>query len=255
MRWVKPTSSTARFHGRTAGRWETRPRTRCRRATAGGSAPTRTSPLDGLSRSATMRRRVVLPQPDGPTSATSSAGATSRSTPSSASVPPKRRETERIEIGTDTPARRLLLDAGEELVRHHLGGWDDAWDALVLLVEGHHAVPDLRVHPEEAVPPGVLAHEQGVLDLPAPGELVRLLDLLGVAGHQLHGLVRVVQDVLHGTGHRPHVATDQVRVLAHDLAGGEDHVGVGRDREVGERDRLPDLAADPGRGVSLGRLL
>ena len=100
MRWVNRTSSTARFQGRTAGRCDTRPSRRCRRAAPAGSGPIQTSPVEGDSRSATMRSRVVLPQPDGPTRATNSPAPTSRSIRSSASVSPNRRETPRIEIGS-----------------------------------------------------------------------------------------------------------------------------------------------------------
>ena len=71
---------------------------------AGRLGPIRTSPLDGDSRSATIRRSVVLPQPDGPTRATNSPAPTSRSILSSASVSPKRRETPRIEIGSTDQA-------------------------------------------------------------------------------------------------------------------------------------------------------
>src|SRR3970282_624735 len=116
-----------------------------RGAPARAPAPARPSPALGVSRSATMRRSVVFPHPDGPTSATSSAGGTSRSTRSRASGAPKRRETDRIEIGTDT----LLLDLGEEGVRRHLGNRQHPRDPLVLPVKGHHAFPDLRGHPEE----------------------------------------------------------------------------------------------------------
>jgi hypothetical protein len=42
--WVKRTSSIARFQGSTAGRCDTRPSSRLRRASAAVSAPIRTSP-------------------------------------------------------------------------------------------------------------------------------------------------------------------------------------------------------------------
>ena len=50
--------------------------------------PTHTSPRSGERKPATTRRVVVLPQPDGPSNATSSPGFTSRSSPSTAATSP-----------------------------------------------------------------------------------------------------------------------------------------------------------------------
>ena len=50
-----------------------------------------TDPASADSNPATMRRAVVLPQPDGPSSATSSPGAISMDSPSSARVAPNAR--------------------------------------------------------------------------------------------------------------------------------------------------------------------
>ena len=52
---------------------------------------TRTDPVSAVSKPATMRRAVVLPQPDGPSSATSSPGAISMDSPSRARVAPNAR--------------------------------------------------------------------------------------------------------------------------------------------------------------------
>ena len=52
---------------------------------------TMTDPVSADSKPATMRRAVVLPQPDGPSSATSSPGAISSDSPSSARVVPNER--------------------------------------------------------------------------------------------------------------------------------------------------------------------
>ena len=52
---------------------------------------TMTDPASADSNPATMRRAVVLPQPDGPSSATSSPGAISIDSPSSARVAPNER--------------------------------------------------------------------------------------------------------------------------------------------------------------------
>src|SRR5690606_4617751 len=50
----------------------------------------KTRPVSGCSSPATRRSRVVLPQPEGPTTATSSPSATARLTPSTAATGPKR---------------------------------------------------------------------------------------------------------------------------------------------------------------------
>ncbi len=50
-----------------------------------------TDPASADSKPATMRSAVVLPQPDGPSSATSSPGAISMDSPSRARVAPKKR--------------------------------------------------------------------------------------------------------------------------------------------------------------------
>ena len=52
---------------------------------------TRTDPVSAVSKPATMRSAVVLPQPDGPSSATSSPGAISIDSPSRALVAPNER--------------------------------------------------------------------------------------------------------------------------------------------------------------------
>src|SRR5688572_24858774 len=52
--------------------------------------PKRISPASGRSKPAIMRRVVVLPHPEPPTSATSSPGAMSSDSASTASAPPKR---------------------------------------------------------------------------------------------------------------------------------------------------------------------
>ena len=51
----------------------------------------RTEPVSAVSKPATMRSAVVLPQPDGPSSATSSPGAISMDSPSRARVAPNAR--------------------------------------------------------------------------------------------------------------------------------------------------------------------
>ena len=65
---------------------------------------TRTDPVSADSKPATMRRAVVLPQPEGPSSATNSPGAISSESPSRARVVPN----ERLRFCSDTlvpPAR------------------------------------------------------------------------------------------------------------------------------------------------------
>src|SRR5438094_1692991 len=53
-------------------------------------SPNRISPASGRSKPAIMRSVVVLPQPEPPTSETSSPGWMSRESPSTATAPPKR---------------------------------------------------------------------------------------------------------------------------------------------------------------------
>ena len=75
------------------------------------SAPsTSTAPRSGWSKPATMRSAVVLPQPDGPSSATSSPGASARSKPSSARAAPKERC--RPDSSRPTPRREPASWAG-----------------------------------------------------------------------------------------------------------------------------------------------
>ena len=65
---------------------------------------TRTDPVSAVSKPATMRSAVVLPQPDGPSKATSSPGAISMDSPSRARVAPKARV--RSRSSTLVPPRR-----------------------------------------------------------------------------------------------------------------------------------------------------
>ena len=64
---------------------------------------TSTSPVSAVSNPATIRSAVVLPQPDGPSSATSSPGAISSDIPSSALDAPKVRVSSRSD--TLVPSR------------------------------------------------------------------------------------------------------------------------------------------------------
>ncbi len=64
---------------------------------------TSTSPVSAVSNPATIRSAVVLPQPDGPSSATSSPGAISSDIPSSALAAPKARVSSRSD--TLVPSR------------------------------------------------------------------------------------------------------------------------------------------------------
>src|SRR6185503_1266717 len=73
--------SCAVFHGKSANCWKTTARSGPGRVT--GAPPTVTVPDVGNSSPAAMRRHVVLPHPDGPTSATNSRSRTSNETWSS----------------------------------------------------------------------------------------------------------------------------------------------------------------------------
>src|SRR5438093_3354280 len=72
-------------------------------------SPTQISPASGLRNPATSRSVVVLPQPDGPRSATSSPGFTWRSRPRTAATSPKRL------------VSPLIVTPGTRLPRHASG--------------------------------------------------------------------------------------------------------------------------------------
>src|SRR5476649_1847216 len=239
---VKRTSSMARFHGSTAGRCETRPSSRLRRASAAMSLPMRTSPLEGATRSATMRSNVVLPQPEGPTSAMNSPAAISRSVGFSAQVSPNWRETPRMEIGAaiDLPFGDLLL--GEEVVGHHLGGRNGLGNLLAVLQEADHRRPHRRVHGERAVLLRIVALVERILDLEAPRKLLGVLDLARELGKEFDRLVGMIEAILHALLHSREVMLHQFGVLLERVARSEDHVGVGDDAEVAELQRPPRLA-------------
>src|SRR5262249_48869494 len=100
-----------------------------------GRSPKEISPASGVSKPATMRSVVVLPQPDGPSRAISSPSRTSRSSLSTATTLPKRFVRPRNE--TD--------DISTEPVGRTPGPPLRARDLLVPAVEQHRA---LRVEPE-----------------------------------------------------------------------------------------------------------
>ncbi|KQT94231.1 hypothetical protein ASG49_04850 [Marmoricola sp. Leaf446] len=84
--------STSRW-GNRAWSWKTMPTRRrsggrCRWPSSTTSPPTPTTPASECSRPATSRSSVDLPQPEGPTTVTTSPGATSRSSPRTASTAP-----------------------------------------------------------------------------------------------------------------------------------------------------------------------
>ena len=84
---------------------------------AGGTSLTtrsskRTSPASGRSKPATRRSVVVLPHPEPPTSATSSPGAISRESPSTAVLVPKRLLTSRSVMRMTSLFRRRGACAG-----------------------------------------------------------------------------------------------------------------------------------------------
>src|SRR6184192_3269518 len=77
--------------GNSAYDWKTMPTPRRRGGTSLTTrSPNRISPASGRSKPAIMRSVVVLPQPEPPTSETSSPGWMSRESPSTATAPPKR---------------------------------------------------------------------------------------------------------------------------------------------------------------------
>src|SRR5438128_5951438 len=153
-------------------------------------SPTRISPPSGARKPATRRRVVVLPQPDGPSRATSSPGRTMRSRPTTAPTSPKRLVSPVMVIpgmASAGPARlpathHVAAEYGlhdhhrDECHREH----EDAEDrdgpelALLLQVEDHHR-HDLGIGGEQDDRRGQLAdhadeHEAPGRDDPAAGE-------------------------------------------------------------------------------------
>src|SRR5215475_1939715 len=79
-------------------------------------SPKRISPASSSQNPAIMRSKVVLPQPDGPSSVKNSPSPTSRSMPSTARTVPKLRETPAIEMpATLTAVLDEVLDLLEGL--------------------------------------------------------------------------------------------------------------------------------------------
>ncbi len=104
----RPASGSSTFcsavrHGSSAASWNTKPMSRRSRAACGAAPSTLISPRLGWIRSATTRRNVDLPQPDGPSSVRNSPAATSRLRPSIA-------VTLRRSVKKRTPMLRQLID-------------------------------------------------------------------------------------------------------------------------------------------------
>src|SRR5262252_399616 len=115
-------------------------------------SPKRISPASGWWKPATRRRRVVLPQPDGPSRVNSSPSATARSARSTAVTAPNRFTTPSTRMITRVGSgERLLLlqlvplslDVGAELGLEGLRplGGD------VLVVDVRHLALEIRPHP------------------------------------------------------------------------------------------------------------
>src|SRR5216683_3121337 len=100
----KPKSifSTTLFQGNSANCWNTTERSGPGPVTR--LFPTVSEPVVGKSRPAAMRRHVVLPQPEGPTTATNSFSRTSKLTLSTAAISLPSRRNSRV-----TPSNTILL--------------------------------------------------------------------------------------------------------------------------------------------------
>ena len=89
MRSPNATFSAAVIVGKSEYAWNTIPVSRRLAGTSVTSRPSiSTRPSVGRSNPASSRSAVVLPQPDGPSRASSSPGSSARSSPASACVPP-----------------------------------------------------------------------------------------------------------------------------------------------------------------------
>src|SRR5262249_56014011 len=103
--------------GDSADDWKTLPRPRLRGDTPLTTRPSkRMSPLSGVSKPAIIRSVVVLPQPEPPTSETSSPGRMSSDSPSTAVAPAKRLRTSRSTMFIEASARKLLQPLLDEAV-------------------------------------------------------------------------------------------------------------------------------------------
>jgi hypothetical protein len=85
----KPMLSATVMWGNSASCWKTNPTPRSRAGTRSTRrSPIHTPPVSGSSRPATMRRIVLLPPPDGPSSATSCPSSTWKETSRTTGTPP-----------------------------------------------------------------------------------------------------------------------------------------------------------------------
>src|ERR1043166_6278880 len=110
-------------------------------------SPTQISPDSGARKPATSRSVVVLPHPDGPSSATSSPGLTSSERSSAAETSPYRRVSAlRLTPGTSLPGTEHVApqralderDGGERQQEHHDAEHGDrAEPPFLLQVEDH----------------------------------------------------------------------------------------------------------------------
>src|SRR5438034_3283524 len=179
--------------GNSAYDWKTMPRPRLRGDTPLTTRPSkRMSPLSGVSKPAIIRSVVVLPQPEPPTSETSSPGRMSNDSPSTAVAPAKRLRTSRSTMFIEASARELLqplldepvlllgrphaverdeLQVGDLGARHrNVGARDSAAPPLHVGVHGR-----ARHRPVEEPPP-VLRSEEHTSELQSHSDLVcRLL--------------------------------------------------------------------------------
>src|SRR4029453_6090513 len=161
--------------GRRVESWNTKPKTRRRRATPGGSPPPSIRPSGGARVSATSRSSVDFPQPDGPRRETNSRGWIARLAPASAWRGPEGVEnviptsSTRIPAGAVAPA---LLAPGavvgtlEDVLGHLVLRGDGRLQESEVSVDLDGVIPDLRLHPAPALLLGPVRPEERRLPLP-----------------------------------------------------------------------------------------
>src|SRR5262245_36182610 len=137
------TFSSAERQGSKVASWNTKPSSRLSRAVSGGPPSTVTEPCVGGTRSATNRRRVDLPQPDGPRRLMNPPGGTCSATFSSAVTEPRspvNRTVAAASLTAGAAARPVLAPRPRCVLRADLGARRRARfeDGV-----GHH-VADLR---------------------------------------------------------------------------------------------------------------
>src|SRR6202795_1047984 len=244
--------------GRSVESWNTKPNTRRRRATPGGSPPTSIRPSVGARISATSRSSVDFPQPEGPRRERNSRGWIARLAPASAWRGPEGVEnviptsSTRIPAGAVAPALLApgpAVDTLEDVLRHRVLRGDGRLQESEVPVDLDRVPPDLRLHPAPALLLGPVRPEERRLPLPRR-ELQVAFEVAGVLQHDVDALLGMIGRPLPAPRARREEVRQHVRARPEHLVGREVGEGVEADAHVPEQEGL-GLGADRGH---LGRV-